>query len=67
MGALPKKKRTQSRKRSRWSHLRLSPPTLTSCPQCRELKPTHRVCPHCGYYAGREIIATSTTNAPTEE
>jgi large subunit ribosomal protein L32 len=27
------------------------------CPQCREIKLPHRVCPHCGYYRGREIVA----------
>jgi large subunit ribosomal protein L32 len=31
------------------------------CPQCRETKLPHRVCPHCGYYKGREIVAVEGT------
>jgi len=32
-------------------------PTLTVCPQCREPKLPHRVCPSCGTYRGRDVIA----------
>ncbi len=56
MAPLPKKKRTQTRKRQRWSHSQLRAVSLTVCPQCQTLKPSHRVCPTCGYYAGREVI-----------
>src|SRR5437899_657473 len=28
-----------------------------ACPQCREVKLPHRICTHCGYYKGREIVA----------
>jgi large subunit ribosomal protein L32 len=30
------------------------------CPQCRESKLPHRICPHCGYYKGREVLAVET-------
>jgi large subunit ribosomal protein L32 len=33
------------------------PPVASLCPQCREIKLPHRICPHCGYYRGREIVA----------
>lgn len=59
MAPLPKRKRTQTRKGKRWSHLQLRPTTLTTCPQCRNLKPSHRVCPICGFYAGREVITAA--------
>ncbi len=36
-------------------------PTRSVCPQCRETKLPHRVCPHCGYYKGREIVAVEGT------
>ena len=49
MGALPKKKRTQSRRGARKSHISLTAPTLTTCPQCGQKIPTHQVCPECGY------------------
>jgi large subunit ribosomal protein L32 len=28
---------------------------VSDCPNCREPKPPHRACPHCGYYRGRQI------------
>ena len=59
MAPLPKKKRTQARKGMRWSHSQLRPVSLSTCPQCRTPKPSHRVCPTCGYYAGREVIPTA--------
>ena len=29
----------------------------SDCPNCREPKPPHRACPHCGYYRGRQVRA----------
>ena len=34
----------------------LAAPTLVACTQCKELKPAHIVCPHCGVYAGRQVL-----------
>jgi len=31
-------------------------PTLTICPNCQEKKLPHRVCPHCGYYKGQQVM-----------
>ena len=36
---------------------RWSAPTRSVCPQCREIKLPHRICPHCGFYKGREVIS----------
>jgi large subunit ribosomal protein L32 len=35
-------------------------PQLSSCPQCAAPYVTHRVCPACGYYNGRQVIAVNT-------
>lgn len=56
MGALPKTKYAKARQGKRRSHLRLVLSTLVECPQCHQLKLSHRVCPSCGRYAGREVI-----------
>ena len=37
--------------------MRMSAPTLAVCPQCQSAKLPHKVCPVCGYYNGRKIIA----------
>jgi large subunit ribosomal protein L32 len=54
--AHPKRKHTKTRRNKRRSHDRLTTPNLSNCPQCQQPKPPHRVCLHCGYYKGREII-----------
>ena len=54
---LPKRRHSRTRGRKRRTHYKLTPPSLGECPQCREQKPPHHVCPHCGYYKGREVIS----------
>ncbi len=56
--AVPKKKRSRSRKRSKLAAYlrRAKKPTLTACSHCKEQIIPHRVCPHCGYYKSKEII-----------
>jgi large subunit ribosomal protein L32 len=56
--AVPKRRKTSSKMRMRRAHWRLKAPTLSRCPQCREPKQPHRVCPNCGYYAGRQVVDT---------
>jgi large subunit ribosomal protein L32 len=56
--AVPKRRKTGSKMRMRRAHWRLKAPTLSRCPQCREPKQPHRVCPNCGYYAGRQVVDT---------
>jgi large subunit ribosomal protein L32 len=53
---VPKKKTSKSSRDSRRSHHALTAPNLSSCPNCKELKPSHTVCPSCGYYGGREVL-----------
>ena len=55
--AVPKQKQSHSRTNKRRSQHKISPPGLQSCPQCHEAKLPHRVCPNCGYYAGREVVS----------
>lgn len=55
--AHPKRKHTQTRRNKRRTHDKLTEPNLSPCPQCRQPKPPHRVCLHCGYYKGVEVIS----------
>ncbi|NPA27415.1 MAG: 50S ribosomal protein L32 [Chloroflexi bacterium] len=57
MPPVPKKKHPRSytrHRRSRW--MRLEAKQLVPCPNCGQPKLPHRVCPHCGYYKGREVV-----------
>lgn len=54
--AVPKRRTSKARKRKRRTHWKLSVPGTTKCAHCGQTKMAHTVCPHCGYYAGREVI-----------
>ncbi len=55
--AVPKRKKSKSRKGMRRAHLALSTRSLSSCSNCNNQKLPHRICPHCGFYKGSEVIA----------
>jgi len=53
--AVPKKKTSKSKRDMRRSHDSLKVPGMAVCPQCKEPKPSHRVCPSCGTYKGKSV------------
>lgn len=55
--AVPKRKTSPSRRNMRRSHHALKPVLAMECPNCGELKLPHHVCPACGFYDGREVLA----------
>jgi len=48
--AVPKRKTSHARTRTRRAHLALSKPALRACPRCAKPALPHRVCIQCGYY-----------------
>ncbi|MGQ0570456.1 MAG: 50S ribosomal protein L32 [Armatimonadota bacterium] len=57
------KSRTGSR-RSQWKAGRV---TLITCPQCKARVAPHRICPSCGYYAGREVVVIEAARPKKKE
>ena len=63
--AVPKRKMSKARRDRRRANWKLSVPGMVECPQCHEMKMPqchemkmpHRVCPECGYYNGKQVIA----------
>ena len=55
--AVPKRKQSHSRTNKRRANHKVRVPRHNECPQCHQPRLPHRVCPHCGTYAGREVIA----------
>ena len=53
---LPPRRHSKQRGRKRRTHWKIKAPNLVSCPHCKQLKQTHRVCPVCGYYKGQPVI-----------
>ena len=56
--AVPKRRTSKSRQGHRRSHHNLGQGKgVQYCPRCNEPVLPHRVCPNCGHYQGREVIA----------
>lgn len=55
--AVPKKRKSRAKRDTRRAHDHVNLPNLSTCPQCHEPVLPHRVCPECGTYKGRTIIA----------
>jgi large subunit ribosomal protein L32 len=55
--AVPKKRTSSARRDKRRANHKAPEPSLNRCPRCHSPRLPHRVCPTCGTYAGREVIA----------
>jgi large subunit ribosomal protein L32 len=55
---VPKRKHSNSRTGKRRAHDAVKPPGLGECPKCHKVKPSHVICPNCGYYMGRVVLET---------
>lgn len=55
--AVPQNKITKSRRGNRRSHDALVAGNPAECPSCGELRRPHHVCPSCGNYNDREVVA----------
>lgn len=56
--AVPKRRQSNQKTRSRRAHDFLVPRQLTFCSNCGKSVPTHRICSNCGFYMGRMVIKT---------
>ena len=66
--AVPKRKVSKARRDKRRSSVwKLKLPGMVECPQCHEMKLSHRVCKNCGYYDGKEVVKTATAAKPVEK
>jgi len=45
----------------RRSHHAVKPIQVQYCKQCNEPVLAHRVCPNCGFFQGRTVVAEETT------
>jgi len=55
--AVPKKKQSHARTAQRRARHKLTAPAVNTCPQCHSPRRPHRVCPVCGTYSGRMVVA----------
>jgi large subunit ribosomal protein L32 len=52
----PKHRHSKARRDKRRAHDHLEQPAISTCPHCFQAKLPHRVCSHCGYYEGRQVL-----------
>jgi large subunit ribosomal protein L32 len=55
--AVPKRRTSRSKKGMRRSHHHKTPIQVQYCTRCNEPILPHRVCPNCGYYQNRKVVA----------
>ena len=53
---VPKRKTSKMRLRTRKASHRWHAQTLGKCGQCGSAVVSHRACPSCGYYKGRQVL-----------
>ncbi|XMB85171.1 50S ribosomal protein L32 [Mycoplasmatota bacterium WC44] len=58
--AVPFRRTSKTKKRKRRTHLKLNVPGMVVCPNCGEMKLSHRVCKECGHYAGKQVKVVKT-------
>lgn len=56
MAAVPKNKRSKSKRDIKRNSYKLNIVEVVECPRCRAKKIAHRICTACGYYDNKEII-----------
>ena len=54
--AVPKRRWSKQRTRTRKSCWKLEEPNISKCKHCGEPVLSHRLCKNCGYYNGKEVI-----------
>jgi len=54
--AVPKRRTSTTRKAKRRTHIKLTAPNISACPNCGEMKRNHHVCGNCGFYAGKDVL-----------
>lgn len=55
--AVPKRRVSRTKRDTRRSSVwKLDMPELVKCSNCGDFRRSHRVCPECGYYNGRQVL-----------
>lgn len=66
MAPLPKRRMSSARSGKRRSSIKLAAVSFQKCPNCGKMKLPHSVCPECGMYDGRVVIAPKAKTTVTK-
>lgn len=64
--AVPFRRTSKRTKRLRRTHFKLNVTGLVTCPNCGAMTKSHRVCPSCGYYDGKQVLVNGKYQTPAE-
>ncbi|MFZ1685007.1 MAG: 50S ribosomal protein L32 [Candidatus Zixiibacteriota bacterium] len=53
---LPKRRHSRTRGRKRRTGWKLDVPNVIECSHCHQSRLPHHICPHCGFYDGKQVI-----------
>lgn len=56
--SVPKQRHTKQRRDAKRDRFAIETVKTQTCTKCGKEKLSHRVCPHCGFYKGNEIVNT---------
>ena len=56
---VPKRRMSKMRLRTRKAANRPQAPQLSLCSQCGARVLSHRVCPSCGFYKGKQVVSVN--------
>ncbi|HWV37607.1 MAG TPA: 50S ribosomal protein L32 [Vulgatibacter sp.] len=54
--AVPKKRTSRQKRDQRRANWKISPPNVTRCASCAAPVLSHRICPACGTYKGKQVV-----------
>jgi large subunit ribosomal protein L32 len=54
--AVPRNRLSNARKNSKRAHHAKKPKQLSQCPNCKEARLAHAICPRCGVYDDRLVL-----------
>ena len=57
----PKRRHSNTRTRKRRTHDVMTVMATSACKNCQAPIRSHRVCPKCGYYKGRQVVQVEET------
>jgi len=64
--AVPKRRKSKSKVRTKRAHHAIGKPNLSPCSNCGSYILSHRVCPYCGFYKG-QLVVTQKVKKTNEE
>ena len=65
--AVPRNRHSNARKNSKRAHHAKKPVASIACSNCSQTKVAHVLCPHCGFYNGRQVVAMGNKTPGAQE